>query len=233
MMNKIISMLWLRSRQIITNPQFLILILLPYLFVFLYEKAFPESAMTTELILFVCLPMILTLSVGNLILTIVAEEKEKNNIRDLYLAGVKSSEYLISTLFIPIIIGISGIILVPLIINYNITENFLSYLIITLMTMLSIALINLFIALVSSTVSQATVLALPLTLIAMLLPMFSILNKTVERINKFTFMGSFTEYVSPTETFKFDNTSFISLLVWIFISLILIYFNFNKSKKNS
>lgn len=222
MRNRLTSLIWLRSQQLISNPQYLILIFMPYVFTFIYKYLFSEEGSDQSFIVLICLPMLFGISLGNLITSTIAEEKEKNNLRGLILAGVTGIEYIISSLFFPAVLGVLGIILIPVLIgNVQFVNGYGNYLMISLITALVIALINLLIGLNVKTVNQAQIISLPIMMLTMLLPMLSLVDPVVERINEYSFMGSFAKLFSQDFNPIHTNPAFYILLIWLAIFLVL------------
>lgn len=232
MNNKVRSIIWLRGQQLITSSQYLILIIMPYIFAWIYKYLLPENQIDDNFILFVCLPMLFSISVGSLIASIVAEEKEKNNLKGLYLAGVSNLEYVIGSLFFPVIIGILGIILIPVLIGKTDFENYAIYFLISLLTAIAILLVNLLIGIKSKTLSQAQIITMPIMMITMLLPLFTTFNETITKYIKYTYIGSFTEMFQTPNSFLFKDTSFYALLIWIVLLISLNLWSFKKIKFN-
>lgn len=232
--NKITDLIWLRTQQLLSNAQYLILLLMPYGFALLYKYFFSEGGDGSNYILFTCLPMLFGISMGTFITSIIAEEKEKNNLKELRLSGVTGLEYIIGSLFYPTIIGISGIVLMPLLIgNVEFVNGYGNYLIISLVTAIVITLINLFIALNVSNLNQGQIISLPVIMIIMFLPMFSLMDSTIATINEYSFMGSFTELFLETSESTFTNQTFYILIIWIVVLVLLNIFTFNtKFNKN-
>ena len=177
MFNQLKSLLWLRKRVIKSNKTIILQILLPLGFAFLYKHIYEiqgslNNSMKVNL-LGICLALSLSFSVGNPISTIVSEEKEKNILRTLLLSGVNSTNYILSVLFYPVLIGLVMTTAIPRILELNIENNYSAYLIISLATSLVMMLINLFIGLISKTQVSAQVISLPVTMISMFIPMLS------------------------------------------------------------
>lgn len=222
MVNRISSMIWLRTQQLISNMQYLILVVMPYGFAYLYKAFLSEGGGSSEYILFMCLPMLFSISMGNLLTSIIAEEKEKNNLKVLSLSGISGPEYIIGSLFYPILIGISGIILMPLMLGeITLANDYIDYLIISVITAGIIALINLLVAINVNTLNQAQIISLPIMLLTMLLPMLSLMDSTVKTINQYTFMGSFTELFIGESTSLYSKPTFLTLIIWLVVLILL------------
>ncbi len=110
MFRQFLALLWLRTQIIITNKSVLLQMVMPAGLVYLYKFMMDSQSGSKEQLgivyLMLCIPFALVLAVGGPILTILAEEKEKNNLKTLLLSGVKGSEYLLSTLIIPLILSV-------------------------------------------------------------------------------------------------------------------------------
>lgn len=86
-----------------------------------------------------CLSFSLALAVGSPITIILSEEKEKYNLQTLLLSGVKGSEYILSTMFLPFLLTFVIMGTTPLILGVTIVHTF-NYITIVLLTSLSIIL---------------------------------------------------------------------------------------------
>lgn len=91
MFKRMKALIWLRNQILMNNKNLLIQILLPYILVLLYKNFMDATGME---LMFVCLSMAISMSIGNMISTIIAEEKEKNTLKTLLLSGVRYSEYI-------------------------------------------------------------------------------------------------------------------------------------------
>lgn len=234
MFNKIKSLIWLRANILLVNKNMVVLIIMPYFLGICYKKFMdvPESEFLS--ILFVCLAMSFTFSTGNIITSFISEEKEKNNLKTLMLSGVRSLEYIISTLFFPASFGILSIFLLPIVTgSYSLLkEQYLTYLIISLLTLLAVILLNLLIAMFSETQSKAQINSLPIMFATTFLPMFAETNDTLNKINQISFMGGFTSFFNNIETSTLVSKGVTIVLVWIACLLVLNILAFNSNKKN-
>ena len=236
MLNRTVTLIWLRAQMLLSNKNLLIQIAMPYALALLYKKFLNPSGGNTIEILFTCLGMSFAFSLGNMVSNIISEEKEKNNLKTLILSGVGSSEYIISTLFFPIILGVLTIVSFPLLVESNLGNNYLNYWIVSVLTAIAVVLLNLSIALLSSSQSKTQINTLPVIFITSLLPMFSLSNHTLEKINSYSFMGSYTEFfVSLTKNsdYSIKSESFYVLLAWLIVLLALnmVAFKMNLSGK--
>lgn len=71
-------------------------------------------------------------------------------------------------------------------------------------------------------------------MITMFLPMFSLMDSTIATINKYSFMGNYTELFLETSEIIFTNQSFYIILIWIvalsLLNILTFNTNFNKGK---
>lgn len=178
-----------------------------------------------------CLSFSLALAVGSPITIILSEEKEKYNLQTLLLSGVKGSEYILSTMFLPFLLTFVIMGTTPLILGVTIVHTF-NYITIVLLTSLSIILFYLLIGLTAKSQVVAQVISLPAMILVAFLSMLSGLDKTVAKITDYSFMGLFTKCFTKWEGFSWNKTLIpnLTLLIWIVLLLTLITITIRKKK---
>lgn len=236
-MRKIKSLIWLRINLLLANKNMLILVIMPYIFSLMYNEFMNEGKENSLSILFIGLGMAFSFSTGNMITNMIAEEKEKNNLQTLILSGVNSYEYMVSTLLIPLILGVISILLLPFIVGAQgiLEGNYISYFLVSFTTLISVILINLLIATFSNTQAKAQINTLPIMLFTTLIPMFSSVDETLSKINQYSFMGGLTSFFEDANRLSIDNTQWLINIVWIVMLLLLNIkmFRLNKQKKET
>lgn len=226
MFKRIGALIWLRNQQLVTNKNLLVQVLLPFLLVFLYKTFLDMKGIG---LVFTCLSMVFSISVGISISTLVSEEKEKKNIKTLLLSGVHYSEYIFSIFFYPIIITLLSILLLPILANADISAVYVEYLIVTFITAIIIMLLNLIVGLFSDTQSKAQVNSLPILIMTTFLPIFSSMKEDLKNIVDWTFMGAYTNLFID-ETFHLTDKSVVVLLIWLVILVVATMIALRKSK---
>lgn len=227
MLRRINALVWLRNQILISNKNLSIQMLLPYILLFLYKKFMDASGMT---LMFVCLSMAISMSIGGMISTIIAEEKEKNMLKTLLLSGVRYNEYILSVLIHPVLITVITMILFPFLTESKLDGLYLEYIVVTALTSLVVMLINMCIGLLSSTQAKAQVNALPFTFLVALLPMFASANESLNEFVDYTFMSAYTRFFTDTN-FSLDDSSIKVLVLWNILLVALSYVAIKKSKK--
>lgn len=226
MFKRIGALIWLRNQQLVTNKNLLVQVLLPFLLVFLYKTFLDMKGIG---LVFTCLSMVFSVSVGISISTLVSEEKEKKNIKTLLLSGVHYSEYIFSIFFYPIIITLLSILLLPILANADISAVYVEYLIVTFITAIIIMLLNLIVGLFSDTQSKAQVNSLPILIMTTFLPIFSSMKEDLKNIVDWTFMGAYTNLFID-KTFHLTDKSVVVLLIWLVILVVATMIALRKSK---
>ena len=165
--------------------------------------------------------------------SILAEEKEKNNLKTLLLSGVNTSEYLLSTLAAPAVLSAIYLIIAPLILDVPI-DHLPNYCIIGSATALAIVLLYLLLGLLVKSQVMAQVVTVPTMLITAFLPMLSSMDKTVAKVTDYSFMGLFTKFFTKWEDFSWHSAILqtSSLIVWILVLLVLIVLAARQQKKS-
>lgn len=166
-------------------------------------------------------------------MTILAEEKEKSNLKTLLLSGVNTSEYLLSTLAAPAVLSAIYLIIAPLILDVPI-DHLPNYCIISSATALAIVLLYLLLGLLVKSQVMAQVVTVPTMLITAFLPMLSSMDKTVAKVTDYSFMGLFTKFFTKWEDFSWHRAILqtSSLIVWILVLLVLIVLAARQQKKS-
>ena len=97
MIRRISALIWLRTQMILSNGAMLFQIIFPYALLVLYDRFLnPDHDPSKSLqILFIMLPLAFSISMGTMITIMLAEEKEKKNLKTLFLSGIHSAEYFI------------------------------------------------------------------------------------------------------------------------------------------
>lgn len=226
MSNTIKSLIGLRSKLIVKNINILVLVLMPLIFSVLYNELlnFKENALQ---VLFISLTFTFSFAVGTLITTIIAEEKEKNTLRSLKLIGVRSIDYILATLFYPILFSLISILGYPLLVDYvDLNSIYTNYLITSSFTALACILFYFLIASFSDTQSKAQINSILGMAIIVLVPMFADISSIFETINNYSFMANLTEFFTDNTHSILQSRSFFILIIWIiglFIINIFVY----------
>ena len=231
MIKRMKALIWLRNQILLSNKNLLVQILLPYLLVLLYKNFMGAQAKGMTL-MFICLSTAISMSVGSMISTIIAEEKEKNNLKTLLLSGVRYHEYILSVLVHPIIITIITMVSFPMLTGVTLGDKLLPYIVVVLLTALAVMLINLSIGLLSATQSKAQINGLPILFMVSLLPIFSSMKEGVKEFIDYTFMSSYTDFFTKAD-FSLTDASIWVLLIWNLGVLALAFLAMKKSKKMS
>ena len=233
MFRQFMALLWLRCQIILSNKSILLQVLMPaaliYLYRFMIDSQSGPKAQMALAYLMICIPFAIVLAVGNPILTILADEKEKKTLKTLLLSGVNTSEYLLSTLVVPIVLTVVYLTLTPLILDVPI-NHLVNYCLVGSATALVIALLYLLLGLLV----MAQVVAVPTMLISAFLPMLSGMDKTVAKVTDYSFMGLFTKFFTKWEEFSWHHAALqiLSLFIWLLVLLILIVTVARQQKKS-
>ena len=143
MFKQFYSLLWLRCKIILFNKVILLQILMPiglaYLYKFMIDNQSESKEQLTIPYLMICLSLSFALAIGGPVLTVMAEEKEKNNLKMLLLSGISFFKYLLSTVVFPIIISAFYVIILPIILGVQI-ENVTNYTLVCVLTVIVITL---------------------------------------------------------------------------------------------
>ncbi|HFI0640759.1 TPA: ABC transporter permease [Streptococcus suis] len=226
MFRRMNALIWLRNQILLSNKNLAVQILLPYMLVLLYKNFMDASGMK---LMFICLSMAIAMSIGMMISTMIAEEKEKNMLKTLLLSGVRYHEYILSVLIHPMIMMVITLILFPILTETNLEGKYIEYALVMSLTSLAVMLINMCIGLLSDTQSKAQINGLPVTFIVALLPMFAGLKEGVETVVGYSFMGAYTDFFTK-EHFSMKADSIKILLLWNLVLAVLTWGAMKKSK---
>ena len=229
MLKRMNALVWLRNQILVSNKNLLIQILMPYMLVFLYKSFMGDTAKGMDL-MFVCLSTAISMSVGSMISVMIAEEKEKNNLKSMILSGVRYHEYILSVFIHPIIIIAVTMVSFPLITESKLGDLLVPYIVAIFFTATAVMLVNLIIGLYSSTQSKAQINSLPVLFIVSLLPMFSGIKTEVKDFIEYTFMGAYTNLFT-TKGFTLSDKSVLVLFAWNAVLLILAFLAMRNSRK--
>lgn len=226
MTKQLSALLWLRGRILLTNKAVLLQVIMPLLFPIMYGYMAKMNDMSMEQVwvfLAMAIMMGLALGVGNPILVILSEEKEKRTLNTLLVSGVGYSEYILSTLIYPIILSIVFSITFPMIMGVDLMPQIFNYFVVMTLTSLAIILLFLLLGFLVSTQVAAQV--------AGVIAVFTIFGvsaaagfvEIVGKIAKFTFMGLFNQLFYHSSTFVLldHKLEIASAIIWIIALIVL------------
>lgn len=189
MFRKLNALLWLRVQVIISNSTLLATLLMPFGLTVLYNELLNKSGELSMFLLSTSLTMVLSMGSGYMVSIMIAEDKEKRNLKSLLLSGVTATEYTLSMLVIPMLIMLLGMILLPVYLKVDLSGYLFAYVIYLLLATISIIFINILIGAVSDTQSKAQVYSIFPMLIVSFLPTIALQNDTVQKLLDYSFIG--------------------------------------------
>ena len=191
MFRKLNALLWLRLQVLISNSTLLATLLMPFGIAVLLNEFLNKNGEVSLFLLSASLTMVLSMGSGYMVSIMMAEDKEKRNLKSLILSGVTATEYTFSMLVLPILIMLLAMIVLPIYLKVDLSGYLFAYVIYLLLATISIIFLNLLIGAVSDTQSKAQVYSIFPMLIVSFLPMIALQNDTVQKLLDYSFIGPF------------------------------------------
>lgn len=189
MFRKLNALLWLRLQVLISNSTLLASLLMPFGITVLLNEFLNKNGEVSLFLLSASLTMVLSMGSGYMVSIMMAEDKEKRNLKSLILSGVTATEYTFSMLVLPILIMLLAMIVLPIYLKVDVSGYLFAYVIYLLLATISIIFLNLLIGAVSDTQSKAQVYSIFPMLIVSFLPMIALQNDTVQKLLDYSFIG--------------------------------------------
>ena len=189
MFRKLNALLWLRLQVLISNSTLLATLLMPFGIAVLYNELSNKNGQLSLFLLSASLTMVLSMGSGYMVSIMMAEDKEKRNLKSLILSGVTATEYTFSMLVLPILIMLVAMIVLPIYLKVDVSGYLFAYAIYLLLATISVIFLNLLIGAVSDTQSKAQVYSIFPMLIVSFLPMIALQNDTVQKLLDYSFIG--------------------------------------------
>lgn len=189
MFRKLNALLWLRLQVLISNSTLLATLLMPFGIAVLLNEFLNKNGEVSLFLLSASLTMVLSMGSGYMVSIMMAEDKEKRNLKSLILSGVTATEYTFSMLVLPILIMLLAMIVLPIYLKVDVSGYLFAYAIYLLLATICIIFLNLLIGAVSDTQSKAQVYSIFPMLIVSFLPMIALQNDTVQKLLDYSFIG--------------------------------------------
>ena len=216
MFRKLNALLWLRLQVLISNSTLLVTLLLPFGLAVLYNEFLNKSGELSTYFLSMSLTMVLSMGSGYMVSIMMAEDKEKRNLKSLILSGVTATEYTFSMLVLPLLIMLLGMILLPIYLKVDLSGYLLAYVIYLVLAAISVIFLNLLIGAVSDTQSKAQVYSMFPVFIVSFLPMIALQNDTVQKVLDYSFIGPIVNLLNKKGgEISFSNIGM--LLAWVLV----------------
>ena len=216
MFRKLNALLWLRLQVLISNSTLLVTLLLPFGLAVLYNEFLNKSGELSTYFLSMSLTMVLSMGSGYMVSIMMAEDKEKRNLKSLILSGVTATEYTFSMLILPLLIMLLGMILLPIYFKVDVSGYLLAYVIYLVLAAISVIFLNLLIGAVSDTQSKAQVYSMFPVFIVSFLPMIALQNDTVQKVLDYSFIGPIVNLLNKKGgEISFSNIGM--LLAWVLV----------------
>ncbi|WP_303974992.1 ABC transporter permease [Streptococcus merionis] len=219
MFKRLQALLWSRKEILLANKQTSIMLIFPLMFAGIYSFIFKDMLDSNKMIFTMILPM-LTAMIGYLLPILIAEEVEKNNQRSLLMAGVKYEEYIFSNLVIPFMAVLIYLLSLPFMLRVSI-ENWTTYLLVNIVTTIVVFILYTAIALLCDTQAKASMAAMPIMMVNLLLPIAGMTSESISEIADYTYMGAFSQWRETRSDYALTDKTFFILLIWLVISVLV------------
>lgn len=216
MFRKLNALLWLRLQVLISNSTLLATLLMPFGIAILYNEFLNKSGELTMFLLSTSLTMVLSMGSGYMVSIMMAEDKEKRNLKSLILSGVTATEYTLSMMALPLLVVLLSMVVLPLYLKVDLTNYFLTYGLYLLLATISIIFLNILIGAVSDTQSKAQVYSIFPMLTFSFLPTLAVQNETAQKLLDYSFIGPLVSLLKAGGG-ELSFRSLALLLAWILL----------------
>lgn len=216
MFRKLNALLWLRLQVLISNSTLLATLLMPFGIAILFNEFLNKSGELTMFLLSMSLTMVLSMGSGYMVSIMMAEDKEKRNLKSLILSGVTATEYTLSMMALPLLVMLLSMVILPLYLKVDLTNYLLAYGLYLLLATISVIFLNILIGAVSDTQSKAQVYSIFPMLTFSFLPTLAIQNETAQKLLDYSFIGPLVSLLKAGGG-ELSLRSLVLLLAWILL----------------
>ncbi|WP_173259596.1 ABC transporter permease [Streptococcus sp. 5905] len=216
MFRKLNALLWLRLQVIISNSTLLATLLMPFGIAILNNEFLNKSGELSMFLLSTSLTMVLSMGSGYIVSIMIAEDKEKRNLKSLILSGVTATEYTLSMMALPLLVMLLSMVVLPLYLKVDLTNYFLVYGLYLFLATISMIFLNLLIGAVSDTQSKAQVYSIFPMLTFSFLPILAVQNETAQKLLDYSFIGPLVSLLKEGGG-ELSLRSLALLLAWILL----------------
>ena len=216
MFRKLNALLWLRLQVLISNSTLLATLLMPFGIAILYNEFLNKGGELSVFLLSMSLTMVLSMGSGYMVSIMMAEDKEKRNLKSLILSGVTATEYTLSMMALPLLVMLLSMVVLPLYLKVDLTNYFLTYGLYLILATISIIFLNLLIGAVSDTQSKAQVYSIFPMLTFSFLPTLAVQNETAQKLLDYSFIGPLVSLLKEGGG-ELSLRSLALLLAWILL----------------
>ena len=216
MFRKLNALLWLRLQVLISNSTLLATLLMPFGIAVLLNEFLNKNGQVSLFLLSASLTMVLSMGSGYMVSIMMAEDKEKRNLKSLILSGVTATEYTFSMLVLPILIMLVAMLVLPIYLKVDVSGYLFAYAIYLLLATICIIFLNLLIGAVSDTQSKAQVYSIFPMFIVSFLPMIALQNDTVQKLLDYSFIGPLVGLLKEGGG-ELSLGNLCLLLVWVLV----------------
>lgn len=216
MFRKLNALLWLRLQVLISNSTLLATLLMPFGIAILYNEFLNKSGELSMFLLSMSLTMVLSMGSGYMVSIMMAEDKEKRNLKSLILSGVTATEYTLSMMALPLLVMLLSMVVLPLYLKVDLTNYFLTYGLYLLLATISIIFLNLLIGAVSDTQSKVQVYSIFPMLTVSFLPVLAVQNETAQKLLDYSFIGPLVSLLKEGGG-ELSLRSLALLLAWVLL----------------
>jgi ABC-2 type transport system permease protein len=215
------------------NINVLFMCVLPVMFCFMYSKLFGNLENGKLAILNLCLTMNCVLVSGSATSMLIAEEKEKNTLRALMLAGVSPLEFLVGKAIIILLLSIGTNILMFFIMGMELSY-LAQFIIITTLVVISITEFGAVVGIIAENQMSTGTIGVPFFMSIFLIPTFGrvydVLKKVSELLPNYN-MEILLKRIINNEPINISYAYNIAvILVWIIIGAGVFAYTYSKKK---
>ncbi|AKN32060.1 ABC transporter [Clostridium carboxidivorans P7] len=211
------------------NPNILVMFMMPIMFAILYGKMMGTRIPKVSS-LEICLLLSLTMVGCSSAACLIAEEKEKNTLRTLMLSPLSPIEFLTGKSLISLLSCMVSSLIVFFIVSAPNVNLFL-YIIISLISSITIIILGLLIGLLCKSQLETGIASTPIIMILMLVPMFSGISSALKNIANFcfTYHALVAIYkISEGKSLLDLKLNLLNIFVWFIVSSFLLVFVYKK-----
>lgn len=215
----------LRYQVIMNNKEYLGLIIIPIIFNIIYLYDFNSVPELSSMLLFTVINFTLSATVGPLVSLNVASDKEYKMLHSIRVIGITDKEYMMSILTLPMMIGLFAVIIYPFLITLNHSLNLLTYMMISLLTLMSYVLFYLVVALLTKNLNQNNTISGLSFLVFLLLPLLSATSEVGSIINQIISNFLLFDYLIN------EHVALNNLLIHLVVMMVLlkgIHYSYNR-----